>query len=108
MGSGSYLHPFKTLQDYHNFLSRAQGFSAWVDTAIANLRVGIARGIIPPRILMARVPAFFGHLPRTKFEIRATEKFRAASASAEYNAGIADGGPIPAWSRSPVTTSSSR
>ena len=40
---------------------------------------------------MATVPKFFAHLPRTKFEIRATEKFRAASASAEYNAGAADG-----------------
>jgi uncharacterized protein (DUF885 family) len=41
--------------------------------------------------VMARVPQFFGHLPRTRFEIRATEKFRAASASVEYNAGTADG-----------------
>ena len=40
---------------------------------------------------MAKVPQFFGKLPRTKFEVRATEKFRAATASAEYNAGTADG-----------------
>ena len=33
----------------------------------------------------------FHHVPRTRFEIRQTEAFRAASASAEYNQGSADG-----------------
>lgn len=33
----------------------------------------------------------FGKVPKTKFEIRQTEAFRAASASAEYNSGAADG-----------------
>ena len=33
----------------------------------------------------------FLHEPKTQFEIRQTEAFRAASASAEYNAGSADG-----------------
>jgi uncharacterized protein (DUF885 family) len=41
--------------------------------------------------VMAAVPRFFRQVPRTKFEIRATEKFRAASASAEYQPGTADG-----------------
>ncbi|HJW33177.1 MAG TPA: DUF885 domain-containing protein [Holophagaceae bacterium] len=55
MGSGAFIHPFKTAQDYRTFLSRAQGFSAWVDTAIANMREGMAKGIVQPRILMERV-----------------------------------------------------
>ena len=33
----------------------------------------------------------FGRTPKTKFEIRETEKFREASASAEYNQGAPDG-----------------
>lgn len=33
----------------------------------------------------------FGHTPKMKFEIRQTEAFRAASASAEYKQGTADG-----------------
>jgi uncharacterized protein (DUF885 family) len=41
--------------------------------------------------IMARVPMFFGHVPRTKFEVRATEKFRVASASHEYGPGTPDG-----------------
>ncbi|RYY08948.1 MAG: DUF885 domain-containing protein, partial [Cytophagaceae bacterium] len=33
----------------------------------------------------------FGHVPKTPFEVRQTEAFRAASASAEYNQGAPDG-----------------
>jgi len=55
MASGAYIHPFNTAQDYRNFLSRARGFSQWVDTAIANMREGIAKGIVQPRIIMERV-----------------------------------------------------
>lgn len=55
MGSGASLHPFRDEQDYRNFIARAGEFSAWIDTAIANMREGIARGLVQPRILMERV-----------------------------------------------------
>lgn len=55
MASGAYVHPFKTARDYRNFLSRARGFSQWVDTAIANMREGMAKGVVQPRILIERV-----------------------------------------------------
>ena len=101
MGSGSYLHPFKTLQDYRNFLSRAQGFSAWVDTAIANMREGIARGIVPPRILMERVlpeleplmsddaekNIFFGPLAKLPSGLDPAERVKL---SVDYGDGIRD------------------
>ncbi|MEO5642359.1 MAG: DUF885 domain-containing protein [Bacteroidia bacterium] len=38
-----------------------------------------------------KLSTMFGNVPKTKFEIRQTEAFRAASASAEYNQGSADG-----------------
>ncbi len=39
-----------------------------------------------------RLPSYFGKLPKTRFEIRKTEDFRAASAAfGEYNQGTADG-----------------
>ncbi|GAA3946595.1 DUF885 family protein [Chitinophaga oryziterrae] len=41
--------------------------------------------------IMPRVEQMYGHLPRTGFEVRQTEAFRAASASAEYMQGSADG-----------------
>jgi uncharacterized protein (DUF885 family) len=55
MASGRSVHPFKTAQDFRNFIRRAQGFSLWVDTAIANMKSGVASGIMPPKILMERV-----------------------------------------------------
>ncbi|WP_440133243.1 DUF885 domain-containing protein [Chitinophaga sancti] len=41
--------------------------------------------------IMPKVKEMYGHLPKTPFEIRQTEAFRAASASAEYMQGAADG-----------------
>jgi uncharacterized protein (DUF885 family) len=41
--------------------------------------------------IMPNVRRIYGHIPKTPFEIRQTEAFRAASASAEYNQGSADG-----------------
>ncbi len=55
MASGKSVHPFKTEQDFRNFISRAQGFGRWVDTAIANMKEGVGKGIVQPRILMERV-----------------------------------------------------
>ena len=47
------------------------------------------------RAIQARIapnlPKLFGHSPKSPFEIRQTEAFRAATASAEYNRGTPDG-----------------
>jgi uncharacterized protein (DUF885 family) len=51
LGSGRLAQPFNTVQDYDNWLARAAGFSPWVDGAIADLREGIARGIVLPKAL---------------------------------------------------------
>ncbi|MBD0373841.1 MAG: DUF885 domain-containing protein [Pyrinomonadaceae bacterium] len=59
LGSGKSTHPFRTVKDYENFLSRMRGFEAWTETAITNMREGAARGITQPRILMERVLAQF-------------------------------------------------
>ncbi len=43
------------------------------------------------RIIMPNVDKIFGQKPKSPFEIRRTEAFREASASAEYNQGTPDG-----------------
>ena len=43
------------------------------------------------KTMQPNLQKLFGHTPKTAFEIRQTEAFRAASASAEYNQGSADG-----------------
>ena len=54
-GSGNGPQPFRTVADYDNFLKRIAGFVAWMDTAIANMRRGMARGLVQPREAMESV-----------------------------------------------------
>jgi uncharacterized protein (DUF885 family) len=54
MGSGGGIHPFKTVADYDNFLQRIDGFVAWVDSAIVNMREGIQRGVVQPSAVIER------------------------------------------------------
>lgn len=54
-GAGRGRHPFRTVQNYEDFLGRIDGFVVWMDTAIANLRQGVDRGITQPREAMARL-----------------------------------------------------
>ena len=54
LGSGNGLQPFKTVQDYDNFLQRLDGFVQWSDQAIVNMREGIKRGYTLPKLLAER------------------------------------------------------
>jgi uncharacterized protein (DUF885 family) len=51
LGSGNGMQPFETVQDYENFLKRVDGFVAWTDQAIANMREGVQNGYTLPRVL---------------------------------------------------------
>lgn len=63
LGSGSGIHPFRRVKDYDDFLSRMSGFAQAVDTAIVNMRRGIAAGVVQPRILIERVlPQLSAHV----------------------------------------------
>ena len=55
LGSGSGRHPFESVKDYDDFLSRAEDFAVWVDQAIVNMGEGAAQGIVQPRVLMQKV-----------------------------------------------------
>lgn len=55
MGSGSGIQPFKTVQDYKNWLSRMGGFDEWADGAIANFRAGIKANNVLPRSLVVKI-----------------------------------------------------
>ncbi len=63
LGSGNGMQPFKTVQDYDNFLKRIDGFVQWADQAIVNMRLGIERGYTLPRILAERtLPQLQAHV----------------------------------------------
>jgi uncharacterized protein (DUF885 family) len=55
MGSGSGIHPFKSAKDYDDFLKRINGFVAQTDTAIANMRTGMAQNYMQPKVVIGKV-----------------------------------------------------
>ncbi len=55
MGSGSGAHPFKSVKDYDDFLKRINGFVAQTDTAIANMRIGMAQNYMQPKVVIGKV-----------------------------------------------------
>ena len=55
LGSGDSAQPFATVQDYDNWLGRLDGFAAWMDQAIVNMREGIAKGVVQPRPVVEKL-----------------------------------------------------
>ena len=55
LGSGATAQPFKTVQDYDHWLTRARAIPVVFDQAIANMREGMRQGITQPRVLMEKV-----------------------------------------------------
>ena len=55
LGSGAGVHPFETVNDYEDFLSRADDFIVNVDHVIENMQEGMRQGIVQPRVLMVKV-----------------------------------------------------
>ncbi len=55
LGSGTSAHPFETVRDYEDFLSRANDYSVIIDQIIANMKEGIQVGVTQPRILMEKL-----------------------------------------------------
>jgi len=63
LGSGSSAHPFKTVKDYEDFLSRADQFAVSIDQIVANMQEGMREGVVQPRILMEKVvPQIEAHI----------------------------------------------
>lgn len=55
LGSGDHFQPFKTVQDYKNWLSRLEGFTHWTNSAIDNFRQGMKAGIVLPKVLVKKM-----------------------------------------------------
>jgi uncharacterized protein (DUF885 family) len=69
LGSGHGAHPFRSTRDYDNFLLRMDGFVAWVDQAINNLRAGVDKGVVLPQVVVQKtLPQLeaFGRLEDTR------------------------------------------
>lgn len=55
MASGSGMQPFKTTEDYDNWLKRVDGFTAWCDTAIVKMKEGVRKGYVLPTPLIKKL-----------------------------------------------------
>ncbi len=55
LASGASMQPFKTVEDYDNWLKRVDGFTVWCDTAIVNMREGIKKGYVLPVPLIKKM-----------------------------------------------------
>ena len=51
LGAGGSVHPFNTVKDYEDWLKRLVDYIAFLDTSIANMKEGIAKGIVLPKVL---------------------------------------------------------
>lgn len=52
---GKSAQPFKTVNDYENWLARLKQFVLWVDTATANMQRGIIKDVVLPRELTQKL-----------------------------------------------------
>jgi uncharacterized protein (DUF885 family) len=55
LGSGTSAQPFVTVKDYDDWLKRAAKGPPIFDQAIVNMREGVTKGIVQPRVLMEKV-----------------------------------------------------
>ena len=55
LGSGSNAQPFETVADYERWLRRLGGLAVWMDQAVVNMREGVTRGVVQPRVVMEKV-----------------------------------------------------
>jgi uncharacterized protein (DUF885 family) len=68
LGAGSGAQPFKTVQDYDNWLARLHAAPAIFDQAIANMKEGIGKGVVQPKALMQKVVPQLDALIKDKSE----------------------------------------
>ena len=58
---GTSAQPFKTEQDYNNFLKRMDKYAVWIDSAMVYMKKGISKGVVLPKSLTVKlIPQFAG------------------------------------------------
>jgi uncharacterized protein (DUF885 family) len=65
---GTSAQPFKTVNDYENWLKRLDAFTVWCHSAVANMRVGMKQGYVLPRALTQKVIPQMAAMTRARLE----------------------------------------
>ncbi|MEO8741835.1 MAG: DUF885 family protein, partial [Lysobacteraceae bacterium] len=68
LGAGTGAQPFKTVKDYDNWLARAGKLPTLFDSIQVNMRDGVSKGIVQPKVLMVKVLPQFDALIKDKPE----------------------------------------
>jgi uncharacterized protein (DUF885 family) len=101
IGAGGSVQPFATVADHERWLARAAGTPRAIDSTIAAMREGMARGVTQPRVTMESVvpqldaliaadpeqSVFYGPVPGLPDSMPAAER---AALAARYRVLIAD------------------
>lgn len=66
LASGSSAQPFKTVEDYDNWLSRLHQYNTWLQSAKSRMQQGINEGYVLPKSLIKKVIPQFGELTVVK------------------------------------------
>ena len=62
-GSGQSIQPFQTVKDYEDWLLRMTSVAVLFDQAIINMREGIQKGVVQPRVLVEKsIPQVAAHV----------------------------------------------
>lgn len=55
LAGGTSVQPFKSIEDYNNWLSRLEDYITFIDTAIEKMKVGMDRGVVLPKVLTLKM-----------------------------------------------------
>ncbi len=55
LASGSSAQPFKTVEDYNNWLKRLDGYVVWMNSTETRMKEGMAAGYVLPKSLIVKV-----------------------------------------------------
>jgi uncharacterized protein (DUF885 family) len=55
LGAGAGVHPFASVANYENFISRMVEFRQYAEVAVARFEEGVAEGVVHPRMVVERI-----------------------------------------------------
>lgn len=68
LGSGEQIQPLKTVKNFDNYLKRLQRLPAWNKQAMANMRLGMKKDVVLPKVLAERALPALKALTEPNFE----------------------------------------
>ncbi|WP_405410225.1 DUF885 domain-containing protein [Maribacter sp. Asnod1-A12] len=55
LAGGTSVQPFKSIEDYNNWLSRLQDYLLFLDTSIEKMKIGMDQGVVLPKVLTLKM-----------------------------------------------------